>query len=281
MYQIIRKLNNNAIIAHDLKRDIQVIILLKGIGFSAKVDSIINEDVNMSIYVIDQKQSDEISTSVDPIFLEIANDILQIASKRFGGKVDTNVLLPLADHIDFASQRMKQSLNISNPFANDIKLLFPEEYQIALEGKAIIEQKTGINIPEDEVGYITLHVHSSLSDDLVSTSMQLAILVQETIGLIEKELNIVIDQYSISYVRLLNHIKYMLLRLQNNEYIEIDMQDYVKERFPNAYKVATKACEYMSKISKKQLPEVEKSYLALHIERIMNTNKYKKEISEY
>lgn len=273
MFKVIRKLNNNAVIALNTKDNIQVIILDKGIGFSLKTDDIFDHTETMSIYTIQNKQTDDISNNVDPLFLEIANDILNEARILFKDKVDGKVLLPLADHIAFAIERINGNMNISNPFANDIKLLFPDEYTIALKGQMIIKEKTGILIPEDEVGYITLHVHSSLSEDLVATSMHLAILVQETISVIEKELNCIIDKYSISYARLLNHIKYMLLRLKTKEHIEIDMQEYVELRFPKSFKVAKVACAYMSEAMKEELPEVETSYLALHIERITNSQK--------
>lgn len=271
MYKVIKTLNNNAIIATDLEYNQEVIILDKGLGFKAKVADTLKHEKTMNIYRIQKQQTQDISNHVDPIYLEITNDILNEAKSVFGDKVDGKVLIPLADHISFAIERIEQQLNISNPFTNDIKLLFPDEYQIATKARDLIFDKTNVMIPEDEISYITLHVHSALSEDLVSSSMQMAIIVQESIELIEKKLNTKIDQYSISYARLLNHIKYMLLRLKNGEQIEIDMQEYVKERFPTAYHVALAACTYMGTSMKQEMPIVEVSYLAIHIERIMTS----------
>lgn len=273
MFKVIKALNNNAVIAKDVKSDNELIILEKGIGFGKKKDDLITPKDSMRIYTILKKQSEDVYNNIEPVYLEIASEILVTARQTFGDKVDGKVLIPLADHISFAIERMTQNMKISNPIANDIQLLFPEEYKIATQGKWIIKEKTGFLIPEDEVGYITLHVHSSLSDDLVSTSMQMAILVQNTIEIIEKELHTKIDKYSIAYARLLNHIKYMLLRLKTNEQIEIDMQEYVAFRFPRAYLVAKKACKYMAKQLKQEMPAVEISYLAIHIERIITSKK--------
>lgn len=49
---------------------------------------------------------------------------------------------------------------IKNTLLNEIKILYPKEFQIGLYAKALIQGKLGIEIPEDEVGYIALHIHT-------------------------------------------------------------------------------------------------------------------------
>ena len=43
-----------------------------------------------------------------------------------------------------------------NPFINDIRLLFPDEYEVALEGREVINKFISRMINDDEVGFITL-----------------------------------------------------------------------------------------------------------------------------
>ena len=50
-----------------------------------------------------------------PVFIEIASDIIRFAQEQFD-HVDTKILLPLADHIDFAIKRIQENVNMSNPF---------------------------------------------------------------------------------------------------------------------------------------------------------------------
>ena len=47
-----------------------------------------------------------------------------------------------------------------NPFINDIRMLFPDEYEVALEGREVINKFISRMINDDEVGFITLHIHS-------------------------------------------------------------------------------------------------------------------------
>lgn len=270
MYQIQRVLNNNSILVNGDQEE-NLIFMGKGIGFGKKVHDMIEYDASMDIYRF-EKQNDkgdamDIIESVEPMFIEASAAILQEAVRVFGD-VDTNILLPLADHIAFSIERMKQDMIISNPFSNEIRLLYNEEYEVALKGKSIIKQITGYEISDDEIGYITLHVHSALCHDKVPQSMQAAIIIKDSIEEVERDFHISIDMNSMSYVRLMNHMKFLLLRLRSDEELQLDVSDFVKERFTYAYTCASRICKDLEKAFQKEIREVEVGYLALHIERI-------------
>ena len=149
--------------------------------------------------------------SSEPKYLEIANTILDEAEKEFG-KVDRSILFPLADHITFAVKRMQKGEQISNPLNQDIQVLFYKEYKIASKVKELLAEADHITVSEDEIGYIALHVHSSICDEKVSGAMQIAAAVRECISLIEADVGKSIDVQTISYNRMMNHIKYMAAR---------------------------------------------------------------------
>ena len=119
--------------------------------------------------------------------------------------------------------------------------------------------------------YITLHVHSAACSEKVPESMQAAIIIKESIEQVEKDFHIRIDVNSMSYIRLMNHMKFLLWRLQTGEKLQVDLSDFVAEKFPYAYQTAEKICKDLSKALKKELSEVEIGYLAIHIERIKSS----------
>lgn len=159
----------------------------------------------------------------------------------------------------------------SNPFINDIRLLFPDEYEVALIGRDVIKKFVFKTINEDEVGFITLHIHSAISSNQVAESMEATRVIHEGIVKLQKDLNIIIDVQSISYVRLMNHIKFLILRVNSNEKLQMDISEFTKDRFPFAYEQAFNMCKALSKVLKKDLPESEVGYLALHLERILSS----------
>ena len=217
-----------------------------------------------------KKKSDEIMEYIDPIFLEVASEIIKLAVQKFE-KVNNDILLPLADHIYFAIKRMEENIMPSNPFINDIRLLFPDEYEVALKGKEVIKKYTSKVINDDEVGFITLHIHSAISSNQVAESMEATRVIHEGIVKLQKDLNIVIDVQSISYVRLMNHIKFLILRVNSNEKLQMDISEFTKDKFPFAYEQACNMCDALSKVLKKELPDTEVGYLALHLERILSS----------
>ena len=186
--------------------------------------------------------------------------------------MDNNILLPLADHIAFAIKRMEQGIELKNPFAKEIKVLFEEEYNVAKKGKDLINQKIGVEINDDEVGYITLHVHTALTREHVVQSMDVARMIQEGIQTIEKELGAMLDDATISYTRLLTHMKFMILRVINDEKLHLDMTDYVLENFPDSFALAKQICNSFEQSIKKPFPNIEISYFAIHIERVKSVD---------
>ena len=76
---------------------------------------------------------------------------------------------------------------------------------------------------------------------------------------------------SISYARLMNHIKFLIIRLNTNEQLQMDISEFTKNKFPFAYEQAIRMCDNLSKVLHKELPESEVGYLALHLERILSS----------
>lgn len=275
MFKILKVLNNNGVLVMDLDSKQEYIFLGKGVGFGKKVNQNVDSIDNAKAYRFTQEQSrqDSIHTikSISPVFIEIAGSIIEEAEKKFG-TVDNNILLVLADHIAFAIKRMQEGIELKNPFAKEIKVLFEEEYSVAKMGREFIKEKIGVEINDDEVGYITLHVHTALTREHVVQSMDIARMIQEGIQKIEMELGTMLDDETISYTRLLTHMKFMILRVINEEKLHLDMTSYVLDNFPSSFDLAKRICKGFENVTKKPFPDIEISYFAIHIERVKSVD---------
>ena len=98
--------------------------------------------------------------------------------------------------------------------------------------------------------------------------MHMAQAVRTCISMVEKEAGKEIDVLSLSYNRLMNHIRYMVLRVQKGEALKVSMNDYVEVNFPRAFQIAQAVCDQLGKELKLPLSEEEIGYLAIHIERV-------------
>ena len=254
MYQVLKILNNNTILAKEGNNEI--IILAKGIGFGKKVNDHFEIPPQAKKYMMQKNYQakdklKEVIDYINPVYLEIAAEIIKEATNKFQ-KVNHDILIPLADHIHFTIKRMDENIMPSNPFTYDIRLLFPDEYEVALKSKEIIKSFINKEINNDEVSFITLHIHESIIK-------------------LQTDLNMKIDIESISYARLMNHIKFLIIRLNTNEQLQMDISEFTKNKFPFAYEQAIRMCDNLSKVLHKELPESEVGYLALHLERILSS----------
>ena len=238
MYQVLKILNNNTILAKEGNNEI--IILAKGIGFGKKVNDHFEIPPQAKKYMMQKnyQAKDKLKKVIDyinPVYLEIAAEIIKEATNKFQ-KVNHDILIPLADHIHFTIKRMDENIMPSNPFTYDIRLLFPDEYEVALKSKEIIKSFINKEINNDEVSFITLHIHSAISSNKVGESMEAARIVHESI------------------IKLQMHIS-----------------EFTKNKFPFAYEQAIRMCDNLSKVLHKELPASEVGYLALHLERILSS----------
>lgn len=270
MYRVEKVLNNNVVIAVSEEDMKEYLIMGKGIGFGKKTAQRFECAEDTQVYsMVDKSKDRRVRPTVkemDPLYLEAADMLLKEAEKCLG-TVDKSVMIPLADHIDFAVKRMKERGEISNPLTEDIQVLFHVEYKVAEKIRPFLKKETGIDITDSEVGYIALHVHSAITEDQVASSLQMARCVRECITMIEKEIDHRIPVTTLSYNRLMNHVRYMVLRAVQKEEIKISMNDYMEVRFGSSYRIAGHICREMGKILKCDLHENEIGYLAIHIQR--------------
>ncbi|NSF73793.1 PRD domain-containing protein [Blautia wexlerae] len=272
-YRITKILNHNSFMGIESKNDQECLIMGKGVAFGKKVGQTVSVTGDARVYSLkeltDRGEAKEIIKSVSPLCLELANEVLNQAEKEFG-KVDRSILFTMADHLDFAVRRIQNGEQISNPLTDDIRIMFYKEYKVAGCIRDLLKEKLGIRIDEHEIGYIALHVHAAIVDENVSQAMEIARTVRECICMVEEETGKSIDVMSLSYNRLMNHVRYMVARAIHGEKLKMSLNDYMSVKFPGPYMTAEKICRKMEKSLKLPIPDIEIGYLAMHLERMMD-----------
>ena len=274
MYRIVKVLNHNTFIGIRCKDACKCLVMAKGAAFGRKTGEILSLGEDARVYSLreltERGTAEEIIRSVPPECLELAGEILTRAEMEFG-KIDRSILFSMADHLAFAVQRILNNEQISNPLTEDIRILFHQEYKVAGCARQLLRDRLHVEIDEHEVGYLALHVHAAIEDQKVSQAMQMTRAVRDCISLVEEQTGTKIDVMSLSYNRLMNHIRYMVARALNGEKLKVNMNDYISIRFPKAFEMAVQVCGAMEKNLKIHLDDVETGYLAMHMERVMGT----------
>ena len=283
MYRVRKVLNHNSIIVVGVDNNISAdpendeglksyLVLHKGIGFGVKISERLDLPKDASIYSLEKTtergNAMSIVNAVDPVCLEISDAVLDEAEKAFG-KVDRTIVFPMADHLAFAVQRIKKGESIRNPLKDDIRLLFHMEYQVAETVAPVLEQKFGLVINEDEIGFIALHVHSAIVNENVARSLQTAQIVRNCISYIEEKTGHKLEVTSLGYNRMMNHIRYMVTRIETGERLKMNLNDDMELKYPETFKLSVDICNQMSRLLKKSYQDAEIGYLAMHIARVI------------
>lgn len=272
MYCILKILNNNALLAKERETGSERILLGKGIGFGKKAGDRVDTREEIQVYtpVARKENSSAMSVvnTIDPVYIETAGKIIAEAEKVFDS-VNRDIILPLADHIAFAVKREQDNVFLPNPFIPDIKILFGKEYAVAMESRKIIEEMINYRISDDEAGFIALHIHSGLSNEQVSDTLKTTQIIDESMQTIERMGGKEMEKESLNYIRLMSHLYYMAVRAKTGENVNIDLNDFVKGKYPKALKIAEKVCRNMEEKLHKPLMTEEIGFLAIHIQRMI------------
>lgn len=269
MYRIIKVLNNNGVLALNSGNGKETILLGKGIGFGRHAGERMAAADGVKQYELVPHKYSALQqiNSIDTAFIEIAAEIIDRA-EPIVGPLRHDILIPMADHIALAVKRAKENAELPNPFKHDIKALFSKEFQAALTGRQVINDRVGVEISDDEVGYITLHIHAGLSEENVAEALEMAQLVQDSIRRIEAGIGMELRTDSLGYNRLVSHLRYMIARVRNGEKNNLDLELYAKQNFPETYTVAREICQAMEGRLGLKIAQEEVGFLAIHIKRV-------------
>lgn len=272
-YLIQKALNNNVLIATD-DRSNEVVLIGRGIGFGKKFGEVIHSEQVEKLFVLndpeEQAQYKQLLFALDEETLKVIISAVEMIQQRANKPLHEHIHVALTDHLTFAVSRIKQNMVIRNPFLLETKALYPAEYKIAEEVTAMINTQLAIDLPEGEVGFITLHIHSALVNKNVEEVAKYSNLIVDLVHMIEQQLDVKIDKDSIDYMRLIRHLHFTIERVVRGEKVAEPKKItlLLKEEYPFYYNLAWKLIKIMQQKLQKDVYEAEAVYLTLHLQRI-------------
>ncbi|WP_031406516.1 BglG family transcription antiterminator LicT [Geobacillus vulcani] len=271
-FRIHKILNNNAVVVLDEGKE--KIVMGPGIAFQKRKNDLIPPGRIEKIFVMEEENEkfQQLLRTLPEEHIDIAEEIISYAEGKLRAPLSDHIHIALTDHLSFAIERLKQGYRIQNKLLNEIKVLYKAEYEIGLWAKQLIKERLGIEIPDDEAAHIALHIHTAKLDAAsMNKTLRETTLIHELVDLIRTELGISVDEESISYQRLLTHLRFALSRIENGEPIhsmDEEMLALIQTKYASEWACAQKASEYAEKEYGIRFPEEELAYIALHIQRL-------------
>lgn len=277
--KVVKVINNNIIKSYDAKQQ-EVLVMGCGIGFKKKPGDEIDDALIEKVYTnIDKNTSNKLSRLLEKVPLEhiqLTNDIISYARTALGKKLNDNIYLTLTDHISFSIERVQQGIVLKNALLWEIRRFYNHEYLVGKEALAMIEKRLGVVLPEDEAGFIALHlVNASMDFTGMEQTTEATKIIQHILMIVKYHFQMELDEYSLHYERFLTHLKFFIQRVFSGTTLQNDDKSFIlmlKEQYPNEYRCALKIRDYMKKEFGQELSEDELVYLTVHIRRVTTTS---------
>lgn len=270
--KIYKVLNNNAAIIKEEGQE--KIVMGPGIAFQkGKNDTILRNKVEKIFTIHEENEKfKQILETLPEEHIEVAEEIISYAEGQLSAPLSDHIHIALVDHLSFAIERIRKGFVVQNKLLNEIKALYKKEYEIGLWAIDLIKEKLDIDLPDDEAGYIALHIHTAKMDaENMQKTLKYTNIIKELIEKIECCFNQKIDENSISYQRLVTHLRYAINRLESNEAFHVmddDMLYFIQQKYPESYRCAAGLADYVKTEYDLHLPESEVGYITLHVQRL-------------
>ncbi len=271
--KIIKKINTSAAIGLD-SMGREVVVFGKGIGFPAVPYEL--EDLSLierTFYDVDPQYQGVIANIPDEI-VETAAEIADTAETELDMELSPNFVFTLADHLNFAVDRLRSGIDLTVAISYDIRYLYQREYAIGKKTLQLMEEKAGIMLPESEAVNIALHlINSEKGSNNATKVLRDARIVSEVDRIIEETMKMKMDRNSYEYSRYVKHLMYLVQRFETDSDSEVKngmMLNTLAKEYPLIYECALKITNYFRGTWGWNCNKDETLYLMLHINRLLN-----------
>ena len=280
--RIFKILNNNAAVVRDGKGQ-EKIVMGKGICFKRKVgEEIAQEVIDKTFFLKTSEANSKFQTLIQDVPMEhimLGEEIISEARVRLNKKLNDMIYISLIDHVHTSIVRCQEGVFVKNVLLWDIRRFYKEEFQIGLWALERVWEVCQVRLPEDEAGFIALHIANAQMDEQVMHDMyEITRVMQEVVNIVKYFFQVEFDEDDVYYYRFITHLRFFANRLVEKKIYRDEENDdllhVIKEKYQNAYRCVEKITQFIHKKYHYDLSKEERLYLTIHIERvIMKTKK--------
>jgi transcriptional antiterminator, bglG len=274
--QIIKVINNNVISSEDDKGK-EIVVMGKGIGFGKKAGEEIDETKIEKVFSLPDESTSQFMQVVKDMpyeYIRTAELVIAYARETLGYHLSKNIYVTLTDHLGYAIERKRQGIVVANELSWEMKKFYNAEFQVGLKALDIVKQELDVELPEDEAGFIAMHLVNAQMGGQMNQSRNMPAMIKDILNIVRYTFQVELDEKSLSYERFVTHLRFFVQRVISREDSERNDEEFdqlITDRFPHSYECAQKIKSYMKKKLDYEVSDVEISYLAVHIHRVIHS----------
>lgn len=187
-------------------------------------------------------------------------------------KLTDTAYIGLAVHLALAIQRIRagQRIAIDARVLDGLRGL--SEFEQARRLAARLEEMLGIEIPEDEVGYITMHLKGAETrldrdnDNYYDyVSFELVRLARNMLKAAEAEFGYELKGSSKLFAGFVHHLGPAVERLRLGLDIRNPLLAQIREQYADVFSIAANCSKFLADYVQREVPESEIGYIAMHL----------------
>ncbi|HCT96281.1 MULTISPECIES: sigma-54-dependent transcriptional regulator [Vagococcus] len=136
-----------------------------------------NVDQYFEAYVDELARSNIHQDLIEADVWELTNRLYDVAEERLDRSYHEKARFTFALHLQGTLERIKDNRSIIHPNLNDIRIHYKKEFKVAIDLSAMIEEAYEIEIPFDEIGFITMFLAIDTVEPQETQDNQVAIVL--------------------------------------------------------------------------------------------------------
>lgn len=269
--EIIRIYNNNvAVVRGDDGKE--MIVIGKGLVFQKHTGDLVDETRVEKCFTLQNPRVmtklEQLIKDMPSIYLSISEEIVEMIHSESDLKLSENIYITLTDHISMSLEREKKGVILGNPFLIEIKQFYKKEFKLAEKAADIIKKHLGLDISEDEIGTITLHIVNASMNQNLENTVKATRMIQDILNIVQECSECRFDEESLAYSRFVRHLQFLaknLLEKRSKSERDDFMFKITRLRFPEAAACVRRIKAHLEEAFGVSISEAEQGFLIYHI----------------
>lgn len=269
--------NNNAIMVEDYHGN-ESILVGKGLSFGKVKGEEFNPKLAEKKFELKKEinhRFEELVTSIPLEYILLSERVIEYIKKVSSKHIDDSIYVTLTDHIVTMIDRVKQGIDFDSLILVNVKLLYKEEYRIAIKTIELMNDYLDFSLGQEEANFIALHI--------VNAESNFNMLQNYTIVEIINAIQEIVNQYfsveqedNLAYDRFLTHCRFFVQQIVNSNYVRNDancnrvMLHTMVQAYPDQYYCIQEISSYLKKKYGYITNHEEEFYLLIHVIRLSN-----------
>lgn len=216
---------------------------------------------------------------IDKAIIKSIEEIVSDLEEELNVKLADSSYIGLVVHLSLAIQRIKNNEKITMDKDTLIELSKLSEFKIGEKIVKSIEEKFDLDIPMDEVGYITMHLKgaklrlNATSVEFNLSNLDVKQISYHIISAAEKEFGVYLREDGRLLTDLTNHLVPAISRLKMKLNIRNPLLENIKQNYSREFEMCLKACDILKVVTNlTEIPESEVAYITMHIAAALEKN---------